>query len=253
MKITTLSPSMVNSYLTCARKFFYNYVEKLSGLPNHYLAFGSAFHETLRENYYQKIRTEKDLPIDLLTDFFAEDLECRDVDWNGQTLSETKDEGVKTIRAYQQKVAPRVQPAHVEHQFSMYVVGRDWMITGKIDLIDSDLTVFETKTTKRKVNKPKPAHLFQTAVYTAAFRAQMNLPDLASRIDYSFRGSDEVKSFPVQFDDTIGKYVLTTFDQVARGIEAEMWVPNRGHHYCTKRFCDFSNQCEIDCGGRVAE
>ncbi len=252
MKIISLSPSMVNSYLQCPRKAYYNYALKLPWLPNHYLAFGSAFHETLRENYYQKIQTSKDLPVDLLTDFFAEDLEYRDTDWSEQSLDETKDQGVETVRAYQQKIAPGVQPSHVEHAFTMEVIGRDWQIRGKIDVIQEDLTPRETKTTSKRVYKPKPDHVFQVGVYTAAWRQQTKLPELQAQIDYSMRGSDEIKSFPVEFGDTLSKNVLTTFYQVARGMEAEVWPANRGHHYCTRRFCDFWGTCEKDCGGTVA-
>lgn len=254
MRITTLSPSMVNSYLKCPRSFFYNYVEKLPWLPNHYLAFGAAFHETLRENYYQKIRTAQDLPIGLLMDFFAEDLEFRDVDWNGQTLSETKDQGVQTVRAYQQKVAPRVQPAHVEHQFSMDVVGRDWKITGKIDLIDDNDLVIENKTTGKRVYTPKKDHEFQAKVYTAAFRKESGIPDLQARLDYAIRGSDLVQSIPLSFDGDLSKNVLSTFDDVAYWIGREAWPPNRhGNYLCSRKYCSHWNQCEIDCGGRVAE
>ena len=73
MRVESLSPSMVNTYIKCGRQFYYQNCLRLPALPNHYLTFGSAFHETLRENYYQKIRTFRDLPTDLLTDFFAED------------------------------------------------------------------------------------------------------------------------------------------------------------------------------------
>jgi CRISPR/Cas system-associated exonuclease Cas4 (RecB family) len=253
MKTASLSASMVNSYLKCPRSFYYNYALKLPWLPNHYIAFGAAFHETLRENYWQKIESSKDLPLDLLQDFFAEDLEYRDADWSQQSMSETKDQGVKTIKAYQQKVAIKTQPTHVEHEFVMAVTGRDWNIRGKIDLIDEHLTVTETKTTGRRVYKPKPDHVFQTSVYTAAWQQQTKRFDLPAKISYSLRGADEINSFPIEFDDTLARNVLTSFAQVARGIEAEVWPANRGHIYCTKRFCYFANQCEKDCGGTVAE
>lgn len=254
MKITSLSPSMVNQYLKCPRSFYYNYALKLPWLPNHYLAFGAAFHETLRENYWQKIQTAEDLPVDLLADFFRDDLEYRDVDWSAQSKDVTKDEGIQTVRAYQKKVAPKVQPKHVEYAFQMEVTGRDWQISGKIDLINDNLLVMENKTTGRRVSKPKPDHVFQTGVYTSALRKQNGNPELRARIDYSIRGSDAFYSFPIHYDDSLEKNVLTTFDQVARGIQLEVWPANRiGNYLCSRRYCNFWNQCEQDCGGRVAE
>lgn len=254
MKITSLSPSMVNTYMICQRKFYYSYALKLPRLPNYMMAYGSAFHEMARENYFQKIRTEKDLPVDLLTDLFAEDLEFRDTDWSEQSLDKTKDEGVKTLRAYMQTIAPSVHPAHVEHAWTMKIKNRDWVISGKTDLVTDQDQVVELKTTGRKVSKPKPGDAFQTGVYVVGWRQQTGLKTVQGRIDYALRGKDEIISLPVVFPESNLKIVLTTFDQVARGIQNEIWIPNRtGTYLCSRKYCSFWNECEKDCGGRVSD
>lgn len=252
MKITSLSASMVETYRICGRRFLYSYGLKLPRHSNPDLAFGSSFHRMTEENYYQKVNTSKDLPIDLLTDFFAEDLEYQDdVDWSSQSLDKTKDLGVKTVRAYQQKLAVKVQPLHVEHVWSMEVNNRDWFISGKTDVISVKNAVRELKTTGRKVNTPKPAHRFQTGVYALAWQKQTGLPAQAD-LDYAYRGKDEISTFPLEYGDSLEKLVLTTFDEVAKGIEREVWIPNRtGSYLCSRRYCDFWNQCEKDCGGEV--
>lgn len=286
MNIHSLSPSMVNQYLQCPAKFKYNYVEKLPRLPNHYLAFGTSFHETLHENYYQKITTARDLPLDLLTDFFVEDLECQEVDWSQQSLGKTKDEGVITVRAYQQEIAPKIQPTHVEQRISMAVNGRPWVISGKIDAV-ADGIVREAKTTGKRVSKPRPEHIFQTGTYTALWRAEasqaliegiiegvtkyrdlqtdiwyaspaewiklVGTQRINGEIVYSIRGKDVVCSIPVNFGDSLDRWVLSTFDQVAKGIQLEVWPANRGGSYlCNRKYCDFWMKCEADCGGTVA-
>lgn len=254
MQIRSLSPSMVNSYINCGRRFYYENCLKLPRIPNHYLAVGSAFHETLRENYYQKVQSARDLPLDLLTDFFVEDLEYRDVDWSGDVgLSEAKDEGVGIVRSYQKAIAPTVQPALVEYAFDMAVKGRSWSISGKPDVIDSKNVVLENKTTSRKPYKPKRDHIFQTGTYTVAIRKLLDLPDMTARIDYSLRGKGTVHSFPVEFNGNTEKGVLSTFDAVADGIQKELWIPNRYGNLCSRKYCSFWGQCEKDCGGKVAE
>lgn len=252
MNITSLSASMVETYRICGRRFYYSYALRLPRRSNPALAFGSAFHRMTEENYYQKRESSKDLPVDLLTDFFRDDLHYQDdVDWSEQSLGKTKDLGVKTVRAYQQKVAPKVQPLHVEHAWTMEVNNRDWIISGKTDLITVVNQVRETKTTGRKVNAPKPAHTFQTGVYALAWSQQTGLPPQAE-IDYAYRGKGDISSFSMEFGDSLGKLVLTTFDQVAKGIQAEVWIPNRtGTFLCSRKYCDFWNQCEKDCGGEV--
>lgn len=251
MKITSLSPSMVNTYLKCGRQFYYRNCIRIPALPSWYMAFGSAFHETLRENYFQKIRTSKDLPTDLLTDFFAEDLEYRDADWSEQSRDDTLDQGVISLREYQAKVAPKTMPRDVEYAFTLDVIGRPWKITGKVDLIGMNVGPIETKTTGKRLSKPKPDNVFQIATYAAARMKQMGVQNAIARMDYVIRGKEEVITFPFLFDKREEQNVLTTFDQVATGIQNEVWIPNRYHFLCSRKYCPFWMNCEKDCGGVV--
>lgn len=254
MQIYSLSPTMVISYTDCSQRFYYENCLKLPRIPNHYLAVGSAFHETLRENYFQKVQSAKDLPIDLLTDFFAEDLEFRDVDWGGDVdLSEAKDQGVGIIRGYQKDIAPMVQPIVVEQTIDMKVKGRSWSISGKVDLIDDNDLLHENKTTSRKPYKPKKDHVFQTGVYVTLLRRLWDRPNINAELIYSLRGKGTTHSFPLTFNGNTEKGVLSTFDAVADGIQKEVWIPNRYYNYCSRKYCSFWNQCEKDCGGTVAE
>lgn len=254
MIIASLSPSMVITHGVCARRFFYSEVARLPYLPGPDLAYGAAFHEMARETHYQKINTGRDLPIGLMECFFVEDLECRDVDWSTKSLSATKDEGVISVRSYMQKVAPSIQPAHVEHAWTMKVTNRDWVISGKTDLVTDGNLVIDLKTTGRRVNTPKPDHVFQTGVYVAAWRAQTGLQSVQGRLDYALRGKDEVNSLDVTFGDDLSKDVLDRFLNVAYWIEREEWMPNRyGTFLCSRRYCSYWNTCEQDCGGRVKD
>jgi len=253
MNIQTLSPSMVNAFRKCSRQFYYRYVEQLPTPSNYFLAFGSSFHRTVEENYYQKVQSSKDLPLDLLQDFFVEDLESQDdVEWNGTTLSEAKDEGVVTVEAYQRKVAAVTYPQLVEHAWIMEIRNRPYNIRGKIDLITTDDLVIDTKTTGKRVNKPKPDHEFQVKTYAAAWKAQTGLPTVSGRLDYGLRGKDEIYSHPLEFSETMTQDVLNEFDDVAKWIQREAWVPHRqGNFLCSHKYCDYANACEKDCGGVV--
>lgn len=261
MIITSLSPSMVITHGVCARRFFYSEVARLPYLPNPDAAFGGAFHKMARETHYQKINSGKDLPIDLLQDFFWEDLKYRDVDWSTKSFEKTADEGVISVKSYMQKVAPSIQPAHVEHAWTMKVTNRDWVISGITDLITDNNKVKELKTSKNrpdgyKSGKPKPKddHRFQIGTYIAAWRMQTGLPDVQGELDYSIRGKDEIYSIPVTFGDDLSKGILDRFLNVAYWIEREEWMPNRyGTYLCSRRYCSYWNTCEQDCRGRVKD
>lgn len=262
MTIDSLSASMVNTYRQCPYKFYCSYCLKLPRRSNAFLAFGSSFHRMCEENFWQKRQTRKDLPTGLLTDFFANDLEYTDdVDWKeqDQTLEATKDQGVKTVRAFQEKVAPGIQPVEVEHLWSMEVGGRDWLITGKTDVLTKD-DVDEIKTTGKRPSKgkdgqyiPKPDHLLQVETYVMARRAQMGRQDIQGRLRYALRGKEETISLPVEFGPDLAQRVVSTFDNVAKCIQLEWWPVFRNHYLCSRKYCSFWEQCEKDCGGRVKD
>lgn len=254
MNIQTLSPSMVNAFRKCPRQFYYRYVEQLPTPSNYFLAFGSSFHRTLEENYYQKVQSEKDLPLDLLTDFFAEDLESQDnVEWGETTLDTAKDQGVALVRGYQYKVGFHTFPQLVEHAWTMEIKNRDYNISGKIDLITTDDLIVDTKTTGKRVSKPKLDHMLQVKTYAAAWKHQtLMTPQVKARLDYCLRGKDEINSITVEIPDTATAEVLSIFDDVAGWIQREAWVPHRqGNFLCSRKYCSFWNQCEKDCGGVV--
>jgi len=261
MNITSLSPSMVNKYRQCPRAFYYDYCLRLPRTGSAYTAYGSAFHAMAEENYYQKVRTAKDLPIDLLLDFFRDDLQYRDdVDWKEQaeSLDDMKDQGVKTIKNYQENVAPGIQPQVVEHQWSMEINNRPWVISGKIDLVTIGNGVYEIKTTStlpakprdKSPPKPKPEHAFQVSAYAMGWNAQTGCPDVQGRVDYAKRGGAEVMSVNVELEDA--QSIVSTFDNVAGCIQREWWPPFRSHYLCSRKYCNFFRECEKDCGGTVA-
>lgn len=253
MNITSLSPSMVNKYRQCPRQFYYDYCLGLPRMGSAYTAYGSAFHAMAEENYFQKVRTAKDLPVDLLLDFFRDDLHYRDdVDWKeqDQTLDQTKDQGVVTVKAYQESVAPGIQPQVVEHEWSMEVNNRPWVISGKIDLVTDDDLVIDLKTTGRRLKKPKAEHAFQLSTYAMAWKAQTRQHNVSGRLDYAIRGKAETISLDVVTMDA--QSIVSTFDNVATCIQKEWWPVFRSHFLCSRKYCSFWTTCQDDCGGTVA-
>lgn len=261
MIITSLSASMVNTYRQCPYKFYCSYCLKLPRRSNAFLAFGSSFHRMCEENFYQKRTTYKDLPTGLLLDFFRDDLHYTDdVDWKEQeqTLAQTTDQGVATVRAFQDKVAPGIQPVEVEHLWSMEVNNRPWNITGKTDLLTAK-GVEEIKTTNtlpakprdKSPPKPKPDHAFQVSTYAMGWKAQTGCSDVQGRLDYAKRGGEEVMSVNVELESA--QSIVSTFDNVAMSVQREWWPIFRNHYLCSRKYCNFAEQCEKDCGGRVKE
>lgn len=254
MKITSLSPSMVNTYLKCSQQSLYRDVLRLAGPSTPVLTFGTAFHRTIEEDMYQKVKSGKNLPLDLLQDFIAEEIEYSETEWKEQTLNETKDQAVITLAEYQTKIASSIDPIDVEWAFSIDVIGRDYRIAGKADIINAvGAAVIETKTTGKRRSAPWPDQMFQVWVYMMAWTRKNKSLRQQARVDYALRGKAETLSFPISYDSSLEKRILTTFDSVANGIQREVWIPNRYHFLCCRKYCQYWNQCEKDCGGRVKD
>jgi len=259
MNITSLSPSMVNKYRQCPRQFYYDYCLKLPRQGNAYTAFGSSFHRMAEENFWQKRTTRKDLPLDLLTDFFAADLEwADDVDWKEQSesLDDMKDQGVVTVKAYQENVAPGIQPQVVEHVNSMAINNRPWLISWKIDLVTDDDLVIDLKTGKvpgkprdGSPRKPKATDAFQVSTYAMGWKAETGRPNVKGRLDFAPRGKSETVSVDVALEDA--QSIVSTFDDVAMSIQKEWWPVFRNHYLCSRKYCQHWLECEKDCGGEV--
>ena len=224
------------------------------------MAFGSAFHAMAEENFWQKRTTAKDLPLDLLLDFFRDDLRYRDdVDWKDQdeSLDDMTDQGTKTVKGYMETVAPGIQPQVVEHQWSMDVGGRDWKITGKTDLITDGDLVIDLKTGKVPAKprdgsprKPKATDAFQVSTYVMGWKAETGQHDVKGRLDFAPRGKSETVSVDVELENA--QSIVSAFDNVAGWIQREAWPIFRSHYLCSRKYCDFWEKCEQDCGGTVA-
>jgi len=64
-----LSPSQVNTFLSCPAKWYFRYALGLAEPPTGTLALGTAFHSVLAANFRQKIETKQDLPAQELEDW----------------------------------------------------------------------------------------------------------------------------------------------------------------------------------------
>jgi putative RecB family exonuclease len=134
-----LSPSQVNTFLSCPAKWYFRHALGLVELPTGALALGSAFHSVLAANFRQKIETKQDLPAHELEGSFreafamaAEDAEFRE-DEEPAALIET---GRALVRRYMADAAPLIQPKAVELPVEGIIAGV--RVQGIVDLLDME-------------------------------------------------------------------------------------------------------------------
>src|ERR1035437_8423406 len=160
-EIIYLRPTGINTFLDCSAKYLFQEIEKIETPNKSYLAFGSSIHRTLEINYYQKIETNRDLPVEETKAIFADTIDAEfqkvdKLDFIDETPGTLKDQGIRLIEKYQREVAPRIIPIAVEQKIKAKFKGYDYGLSGTIDLYDSNDNVVDHKTTGKQIDGTIP-------------------------------------------------------------------------------------------------
>jgi len=256
----------VNAYLECPSRFYFQAIEKVE-VPNKIaLAGGTAVHKALEVNFHQKIESREDLKIqevnDVLSSEFDKEVENVDkADFEIEKPGKVKDDWIEVVGIYMKDTATRIFPSKVEERIKLKLKGYAYGLTGKIDVFDEYDVVTDHKTTSKPYKELPENYKLQVGGAYPLLRQGMAMTNQeehkpkSSRIDYLIRRSPKnanphVRNIAVEIDID---YFLNVFKQVTEGIKAEVFPPNRGHMYCTRRFCKFWQECEKKYKGRVRE
>lgn len=246
-----LRPSAINCYLQCSAKYMFQYVDKVKTGKSLALAFGSAVHKSIETNYTQKIESKTDLPMDEVVQTFADSFEeeKKEVD-RIEILSdpESKDIGIGLVKQYHQKVAPTLQPKAVEQKVEATFQGYEFGITGTLDLLTVKKSIHDHKTASKKKSTPDASHVRQGSFYLLLANAAGEEVEEVN-FDYLVKTkSPQIYRETIQTDP---KHALMMAQKVGEAAEKGVFMPNRDHNYCTKRFCSYWNECEKKFGGSV--
>lgn len=154
-----LSPSKISKYFYCGEAFRRAIVlgerEPMAGYPLR----GSAVHEAVAHNFRQKIASEKDLPLDVVTDvartYVVKESEevgvsTRDSDVKPQkwVIDEIIDESVRLAKLHHLTLAPEIQPARVEKKIEMNI-SDDLELVCILDVQEKNGIISDLKTARR--------------------------------------------------------------------------------------------------------
>lgn len=170
-----LSPTQINTILTCPEQYRRVYLKGEYSRPSGALIIGSADSDAAEHNYRQKITTHRDLPVADVEFVAAHSFEKRVADedptWEDKpgesNPGEALDTTIRVVRAYHGTLAPKIQPATVEETVELAVEGVVPLVRARVDLT-TDGQVISRKTSARRVNSPKPGWLNQSAIESAA-------------------------------------------------------------------------------------
>jgi putative RecB family exonuclease len=247
-----LSPTRINTYLTCPRKYRYRYIDKIPTLLTAPLAFGRVLHQVILALHLRAL--DKDSTLDgtfALAEFDRLWKEIQDKENPFFPKGQVTPEGYAALACRILSEYVRVNDGKptgllMEYQFE-FPVG-EHAITGIVDRVEEDhdrLVLIDFKSGK---SKPTPAALrddLQLTLYAYAVERVFERP-VDRIVYYHLRDQTPLQTERTQQDFDSLLYEIVPF--VAKSVAAQRFVPKYGW-WC--RFCDFRELCEDE--GRPPE
>lgn len=261
--IGVVSPSRLDTAQRCMAQFYFRYVEKLPERWRSSLSFGKAFDATGNEVYEHKLKTDETPSSRDVQERFAAawEFEADAIDvWDeGASKGKLLDVGVRAAAEWRENVAFFFRPTHVQQRLEQQIQDGDstYTLLGIVDVrgintdADDTLVVADTKTAGKQYAADAFYKRSQPAAYTL----------LTGDTCFEFHVVLTTKTPQTQI---IRNHVSQAEQQawlrragmqrraIAHAYRSGDWLPNRAHMLCTKRHCEFWQQCERTFGGTVA-
>ena len=239
-----LSVTQLKMYLRCPLQYYFRYVCGLKVPPTGGMTLGRTVHSALEKNYRQKIETHEDLPLEQVHDFFGDrwDQEAQlTLFQGGEEPGQLKDQGIRLLGVYHEKIAPQVQPVEVEREFLIDTGATELPLNGYIDLIDDRGTIIDHKTTKRSFPADTAERDLQLTAYAMAYRKLYGQEENGVRMDVLVRTKQPKTQqlSAVRGWADIDRF-LRLIGNVEQAIKAEAFYPNE-NYMCGS--CGYGEMC----------
>jgi RecB family exonuclease len=240
-----LSHSQIRLYNECPQKYSFAYIEEIPTRINEKVFLGEIFHSTL-ENYFTRqisgARPDDEATIAAFLDAFATSAKERDIVWE-VPRRETRARGVAFVKHFLAHLAPTMKPLMVEKELSAEIEESGVTLKGVIDLLETDFSITDFKTTTSKWSASKARHSLQMIIYKFLF--DRNFGNVHGSLKYEVlyaknAGNVRHQSLHVSpgADDVARMLVL--IDHVAEKIRQGVFDP-QANPFCA--YCDFLTVC----------
>jgi len=163
-----ISHNQIRIYSECPRKYQFLYLDGIIPPINDRILLGLAFHAAAAEYFRQKIAStvlSEDAVAEIFLSHFHTIRNEKEIAWKG-SISECENRGLAFIRFFSRIIAPDIQPLICEKEYSAIVPGTHQLILkGIVDLIETDFTITDFKTTSSKWASTRVRHSLQMTIY----------------------------------------------------------------------------------------
>lgn len=252
-------------FFRCAMQYYFRYVEGLVKPPASAMILGRGVHASSEKDLISKRDYGSLLPLEAVIDTAADTIN-KEWDESGVDLDdkervigedrirgETIDMAVKMASLHHQKLAPDLNPKHIERPFTVELKGYPVDLSGTIDLQEEDTTLRDLKT--RKDNPPDffADGMLDPSFYGLAVKALDG--EFPKRYAIDFLVKKRVPKLYTQFTERHeGSYrsLLMRIEVISRAIQSGIFTPcNADSWTCSRAFCGYYDICDYGSKAKV--
>ena len=244
-----LSPSQVNTYLSCSAKWFYKHVAKLPDPPSGSLVRGRAV-DRLVKHWFRFKAEGLILDNGALAETYDEiwDAECDGAAFGAtEDVDALKASGAELAAKYIAEAAPEIEPAVLDLPVAGEIGGVP--VRGYIDLMDASGTVIDLKTSSRKPSGVSADYALQMATYAVLTPGASGTVRMDAMIATK---SPQLVSISYAVSDADRRMCERIYPHVQKGMMSGYYCPNRGSNLCSRKYCAFADECIAEFGGVVS-
>lgn len=248
-----LSPSKIQTYMTCPLSYYFRYVEKIQTIKNGRAWMGSAVHKGI-ETAYNKQNNQAGIE-EYLKSFRAQDQE---INWQEEEPINVEKEGLNLLQVYlESKTFKNLKILNTEYEifipFSIaenlktiqFIYDSDTQDSNKIHCILDAATkngIIDWKTTKRKWTQDQIERNIQFNIYALAFlylNGQQEVP-IQAHILIS-KKEPEIQILETKKTQEDFKITRQIIFQIIKAIQNEIFYPNP--NMLCENYCDYKSLC----------
>lgn len=250
-----ISSTKINMYLRCPRQYWFRYVQDMRVPPAGGLILGRSFHETLKKNFIQKLKTEKDLSHQDLDDIYVDALN-KEITENSEIYDDfqldeapevLREDGRKLVKLARVEYTPKIYPKLVEEKIEIKILQYD--IQGFLDLVTKENIIHDYKTGKSSMTANIPIFDLQLSLYSFLFKSiykQQELQQVEAH-KVGFIRSKQPKI--VHNTTTITQFhfnrLLKLLDYVNQAIAQGFFPPTPSADWmCNPQYCGYCELCK---------
>ncbi|NIM12353.1 MAG: hypothetical protein GTO45_09585 [Candidatus Aminicenantes bacterium] len=180
-----ISYSQIRMYQTCPKKYYYTYIEKVPVPVKDKIFLGIVFHSAVEYYFNEKINgqePQQETLVKLFNQTFASLQKEQEILWEDPPEKNRK-RGIAFVKYFLRQVAPAIDPLMVEKELLADLPGIDAKLKGVIDLVETDFSITDFKTTTAKWSKSRlKSSYLQMVMYRYLF--EKSFGDVISQLKF---------------------------------------------------------------------